>query len=132
MNRHIAKEWTVRLRSGITKQTRKHLGRNDGSRCCLGVLCDMAVEEGIIFPPGEFRPGTSKRGCLVFGGTRHNLPAPVREWAGMKSTYGQYPGEIGTGRSSTYGAPPSLALDNDAGADFAELADIIEQHVDAL
>ena len=132
MNRHIAKEWTARLRSGITRQTRKHLGRNDGSRCCLGVLCDMAVEEGIIRFPRPFRPSKTQRGCLVFAGARHNLPPEVRDWAQMKTNYGQYPGEIGTGRSSTYGAQPSLALDNDAGANFNEIAETIEQYVDAL
>ena len=132
MHRHIAKKWIARLRGGMTPQTRKHLGRNNGSRCCLGVLCDMAVEARVISAPVKFRPGTRERGCLVFAGSRHNLPAAVVDWAGLNTSYGQYPGDVGTGYSTTYEGKPSLALDNDAGANFNELADTIEQHVDAL
>lgn len=134
MNPRIAKEWTTRLRSDRTSQTQKHLGRLDGSRCCLGVLCDMAIEEGIIRSPRPFRPNKTQRGCLVFAGARHNLPPEVREWAQMKTNFGQYPGQILPGREALYGelAQPALALDNDAGATFQELADTIEQHVDGL
>lgn len=132
MDHQIAKQWTARLRSGITTQTRKHLGRNDGSRCCLGVLCDMAVEAGVISAPVKFRAGTKNRGCLVFAGSRHNLPPAVVNWAGLRTTYGQYPGEIRKGRAATNDANPSLALDNDGGATFTELASTIEEFADAL
>jgi|SRR6185503_9928008 len=41
MKRAIYEEWLRRLESGEIKQGRTYLGRFDGSRCCLGVLCDV-------------------------------------------------------------------------------------------
>lgn len=132
MLRRIGLKWTSRMRSGTIHQTRKHLGRNDGSRCGLGVLCDLAVEEGIIAPPRKYHTNAGPRGCVVYDGSRHNLPAAVVNWAGLKTSYAQYPGEITPGRGCTESGLPSIALDNDSGVSFSELADIIEQHLDAL
>ena len=48
MKQEIAEKWVERLRSGKITQCTSVLGRVTGARCCLGVLSDLAVEEGII------------------------------------------------------------------------------------
>lgn len=47
MNPAIKAEWVALLRSGIP-QLKGYLAKPDGSRCCLGVLCDMAVKQGLL------------------------------------------------------------------------------------
>ena len=44
MKKEIAEKWVAKLRSGEIKQGTGFLRRSTGERCCLGVLCDMAVE----------------------------------------------------------------------------------------
>lgn len=46
MRTPIKQEWVTRLRSGIP-QTTGRLAKGD-ARCATGVLCDIAVEHGII------------------------------------------------------------------------------------
>jgi hypothetical protein len=71
----VAKKWVAALRSGKIKQTRGQLGRESGSRCCLGVLCDLAVEEGVI-TKYRFNEGV--------------LPKEVIKWSGIKDSCGSY------------------------------------------
>jgi hypothetical protein len=105
----VATMWVAALRSGDTKQTRNRLGTMRGSRCCLGVLCDLAVKEGIIL---SFRNGEQW------------LPEKVARWAGI-NTFAQY-------------GPPSirqrsLVEDNDKSkCSFAQIADIIELNAKSL
>lgn len=100
----VARKWVAALRSGKIKQGRKQLGFTDGSRCCLGVLDDLAVEDGVI--DGYDLSGAA----LLF---------KVRQWAGLTTPCGNY----------SHGC---LALDNDNGKSFAEIADIIESQPDGL
>ncbi|HEY4832468.1 MAG TPA: hypothetical protein VIH61_07925, partial [Waddliaceae bacterium] len=50
MNKKIKKQWLKELRSGEWVQGRGKLMDNQDRACCLGVLCDIAVREGIIKP----------------------------------------------------------------------------------
>jgi len=45
MNKNIKKQWLKALRSGKYRQTRGKLKSQDGSMCCLGVLCDIQKVE---------------------------------------------------------------------------------------
>lgn len=91
MNEEIKERWLARLESGEIKQTRQYLGRPSGSRCCLGVLCDIAVEDGIIDPPvvrtmknyGDEKPPTN---YLEYDGQTGGLPQSVVEWAGLNNS----------------------------------------------
>lgn len=109
MNRAIGEKWIVDLRAG-PRQTKGVLFDGRG-HCCLGRLCVLAgVESSEIDPDGDF----------TFLGERFLLPRRVREWAGIKYSSGLY---------ARFG---SLAEDNDSGKTFAEIADIIEAHIDEL
>jgi hypothetical protein len=75
MNEKIKEEWLKRLRSGMYKQGTKQLHSiTDDTYCCLGVLCEIALEQGI---------------CKKVDGRYDNsdtiLPYSVQEWAELES-----------------------------------------------
>lgn len=113
MNREIGEKWIVALSK--YPQTKRFLGHGD-ARCCLGVLCDMAVEAGVIPPPIVERYGTH-----IYAGHNSTLPEAVIRWAEMRSDNGLYDrGDV------------SLAVINDSGATFAEIAVTIREHMEEL
>ncbi len=126
MDARIKAEWIKALRSGEYKQAKGDLrvrldpeGKEYGF-CCLGVLCDMyAKEKGIEKPwSGEGVGGCGDGVYTKFNGKQRNgtLVQEVKDWAGL---------EYGNGK---YTADNSLAIDNDNGKTFAEIADIIDKN----
>src|SRR5258708_5541718 len=106
----VAKKWVAALRSGKIKQTTGRLGRESGSRCCLGVLCDLAVKAKVI--DDFYLPGSA-------------LPESVRTWAGLSFDLGNYVSKRGNARD--------LTDDNDTSKkSFAKIADIIESQPEGL
>lgn len=53
MKKEIADKWIAALESGEYKQGQNVLRSDDGFYCCLGVLCELAVKEGVIKPWDE-------------------------------------------------------------------------------
>jgi hypothetical protein len=106
MNREIAEKWIADLRAN-PPQARLVLFDGTG-HCCLGRLCVLA---GMIPKRANTR--------YIFADNDATLPDEVMAWAEIHSSCGSYP----------YG---SLADDNDSGKTFAEIADIIEAHIDEL
>ena len=49
--RLLIDKWINALESGEYKQGKHNLRTNDDTFCCLGVLCDIAVKEGILKEP---------------------------------------------------------------------------------
>jgi hypothetical protein len=118
MNQNVKAKWTTALRSGKYQQGHGFLkinGKNgDEDRfCCLGVLCELAVEAGVTGRMGE---GYNTRYGKGYDTNASVLPAHVRNWAGMDSHAGSYD----YGQQSLTGA-------NDGGLSFSEIADIIEK-----
>ena len=127
MRRDIAEKWAYRLRHGHILQGKNVLAKGD-RRCCLGVLCDMAVEEGIVGVirdthdlSGEechiYDPTVSAACCAPYG-SHKVLPDKVMQWAGMRSECGSF--------EKANGNFTSLAVMNDNGYSFNEIADYIE------
>lgn len=112
----VAQAWVKALRSGKVEQAHGRLGMDDGSRCCLGVLCDLAVEAGII---------------KDFASDSNFLPGPVVDWAGLITRKAQYGKE-------TEEPSDRLALwkDNDGVGTtkktFSEISAIIESQPEGL
>lgn len=126
MNPEIKERWATRLESGDIKQTRGVLGRPNGNRCCLGVLCDIAVEDGIIAEPEETVHDDGKL-CLSFADSETDLPLEVMEWAELDSSdpdYGKLvPGGKHPGRMIT------LAHLNDTSKyNFKKIAQVVRKH----
>lgn len=119
MKKSIAKKWVKELRSGRYEQGIEKLVDHDDRFCCLGVLCNMAVDAGI----GEWVRGSVgwvfKTESDVDGDV---LPLEVRKWAGMDSCGGML----------NDGTLDTLTDLNDKGKSFKELADIIEENVERL
>jgi len=102
----VAKKWVAALRSGKYEQGTGQL-RNGDTYCCLGVLCDVALKEGVL----DIFPQTA--------GTLINVPV-VQKWSKLSNSWGGY---------SKKG---SLVDDNDANKTFSQIADIIESEPEGL
>lgn len=129
MNPEIKTKWIYRLRSGTIPQTSDVLGSVNGERCCLGVLCDIAVEAGIIEIRNEDH--NHQYGDYIYGidgdESQTSLPEKVQQWAGIDSGEGDVSVRV-ENLSGTYYKQTSLAVLNDCGSTFEEIADIIEEY----
>ena len=129
----IKAEWIRRLRSGQYKQCKWLLCRDDGLHCVLGVLAELAAEQGVVEKDavhgGKTVHGGKDEGCdwgdlTYFANDMGLLPDEVREWAGLIKA---------SGWCCHGGKQTSLILLNDEeGKTFAQLADIIESHPKGL
>jgi hypothetical protein len=128
MNQDIKKRWVEALRSGLYTQGREALCRIDdnGNRtwCCLGVLTDLARQEGIIFegdpePDVESLPYRNPQGFPV---SRNYLSRDVVLWSGITGvdSFANPVVQLPNG-----GTLPLAAL-NDSGVSFREIANLIE------
>lgn len=118
MKERVKDLWVEALLSGDYDQGRGYL-RSDKGFCCLGVLCDLAVEEGVGTwgKPGDVEV-TTDRTARAFEpkdseSSAWDLPPAVLEWAGIKTKTGLI-------------FDTSLADENDRGASFFDIAFVIE------
>lgn len=114
MNKEIKARWIAALRSGEYRQGRGWLKTEDDSYCCLGVLCELAVQDGII------RPTIKRDDLWWFDGTDTKLlPTPVIRWAELPDN-----SDVDAVHGGVHN---SLAELNDIGEySFAQIADVIE------
>lgn len=127
MNPEIKQKWVARLRSGLYPQGKTFL-ENNGQFCCLGVLCQIAVEAGVIGrianSDGLVRFGDLSDPSTINDATSNTvLPYKVSIWADLEGESDpcvkHEPGPRGQS---------SLSYLNDTvNADFDQIADAIEQ-----
>lgn len=99
-NTEVIEKWAALLESGEFSQARNALSRVSApeedvptdpanrtvGHCCLGVLCELAVREGIIGRPEQYGDSLSANGvALSYAGAESFLPMKVVEWAGLAS-----------------------------------------------
>ncbi len=137
MNPEIKAEWVARLRDPETKQTKGTLNRVTEDldpytgivpvgNCCLGVLCEIAAEKGVIERERDEEGGVigyvdkyeDEDGVVHRDIETGVLPSVVREWAGLSS--------FNPNVRDAGGRPRRLANLNDAGTTFPVLADLID------
>lgn len=142
MNPEVKTRWVDRLRSGEYKQGRDVLHRaSRNTYCCLGVLCDIALEEGVIdwwddagsTYYGDFeafqqdQDAKSEVDMLVAGADLYSdtdLPQAVLNWAGLEETPTI---EFSSGKGRGVVQRASLAqVNDDFQKSFKEIADLIE------
>lgn len=99
--------WVRALRSGKYRWGRKSLHPSESKFCCFGVLCEVAVQQGVI---------------KAYDPDRGLLPRVVREWAGLTSGYGDF--------HATRGELDTLVSLNDESKrnPFAKIANMIERN----
>lgn len=89
MNPEIKAKWVAALRSGKYQQGTGYLKRREANsaeyqHCCLGVLCELALEDGLKITTEE-RPAYMAHNTIsvTFGIETTTLPPEVSKWAGM-------------------------------------------------
>lgn len=124
MNAEVRARWVAALRSGRYARGTGLLKitYTDGStyHCCLGVLCELAVQDGLL----DARVSAIGTGKWHFRGSDGNgstavLPRVVQPWAGLSSCD---PGVVGND-----GVRVGLSVINDSNRyEFDGIADLIE------
>ena len=131
MKEEIKARWLAALRSGKYKQGRGRLARKSDAGedqfCCLGVLCELAVEDGVIDRiQGEevesIRYGKKDERWLQ---ETSYPPAAVLSWAGLDSR-NPVVGEGGLSLSH-YNDGFAMARTDIRPRSFNEIADLIER-----
>lgn len=112
MNPEIKAKWIAALRSGKYRQGKGVLRRAD-EFCCLGVLCDVVRKDvgGRWLKPSNIGVRNFKIGSET---DCHILPDGVIAFVGLPPCDGN---------------PFGVAVKNDKGASFAEIADHIEANL---
>ena len=135
MKREIADKWVAALRSGEYTQTTETLACDARSKhCCLGVLCELAIEDGVEMDVAEVEMDVPDANTYtMFAGEAGGLPESVQQWADVKSR-DAWVRKGAVDDSLLDRLPPrrlegekvSLAMLNDHGVEFGDIADIIE------
>jgi len=116
MDQIIKKEWAKRLRSEDYEQGQGYL-QAQGKFCCLGVLCDIAADAGIVAP--EAGHGFIEH--FKYDGADNVLPVSVENWAG---TGGPCPEVLYNGEDTSL-----WKLNDNEELTFNEIADLIEEQL---
>lgn len=125
MNQEVKAQWVAALRGGEYEQGRDRLVsiKADGSKayCCLGVLCDLAVEAGVqvTVAEREWRHSDGVVAAIEYDDQRFSPPSAVLMWAGVGSPIEGFLVPWGDDRTD-------VANLNDDGQSFATIADLIE------
>lgn len=77
MDRKIKKLWVDELRGGDFEQGKNQL-RKGNACCCLGVLCELAWEQGVPVVIRKYPDDTYN-----YDGVEGTLPQSVYVWAGL-------------------------------------------------
>ena len=121
MNAEKKKLWVDALRSGKYRQGKDALQSSPGHFCCLGVLCDLARLEGIGEWDDKIIMGRVEPTFETASSSERNyLPREVRAWADMAWA---------SPSVTRNGFSRPLAVLNDQGISFDEIADIIDEQL---
>lgn len=133
INKSIARRWVARLRSGELQQGKgllSYYGEDDTRRfCCLGVLCELAVEDRVI-KPGE----RNWNGTVIYDDMSGMPSIAIRDYIGVDDWHVTVPAENLDGSGEWHKADEatvSVALDtlnDNADWTFEQIADAIERH----
>lgn len=116
MKQEIAEIWIEALESERFKQGTGQLRHDDDTYCCLGVLCQLAVENGVIEEPELNSEGDH----YLYARSNAFLPPEVMDWSGMKSDNGDL------------GYRSLVALNDGDGFNFSQIAKTIRENVTDL
>ena len=127
MNQDIKTRWLEALRSGRYKQGKGSLRTTDDQYCCLGVLCDLAVQDGIV----EWEPHRDE-GADVYeiDGLLGSLSYEVRVWAGISDDAGRCePVYLDIGERTIFVGDSLIQLNDQTEIpfNFEQIADVIEE-----
>lgn len=124
MNPEVKEKWLSALRSGEFTQGKNLLHKvnpetQEETYCCLGVLCAIAVKDGVIEAP--LKRGIAQAAeepYYVYASSTAFLPTQVQIWAGVDSDNGEFYDDDNQ---------DSLIRLNDDGIPFTDIATVIEE-----
>ncbi len=120
MNKQAVKKWIRALRSRKYAQGTEYLNK-DGKFCCLGVACHIFAKElGLKTKVDE--DGNGK--YISYNRVMDYMPPKLMKFLGLRTRDGEYINENGE--------LLNLAEDNDNGASFEIIAQIIESNPEKL
>lgn len=122
----VKKKWTEALRSGRYTQGKDSLRDVNDNFCCLGVLCDIAKQEGVI-PEPWFSPTYDEwnYGKVSDSDSRSGtLPVSVQDWA-----YADFDPEDKQLSDPELGDKTASDWNDSYGADFNKIANLIEEYL---
>lgn len=127
MDQVVKREWIDALRSGAYRQGRRALHTvidQQDEFCCLGVLCDLAFQAGVI-------SRELNGGIYMYGDQGAELPLEVQQWAGLEHAdppveHAEHDAQI---VSRWAASDNTLAYLNDTGYDFGTIASLIEDQL---
>lgn len=147
MRQDIKTRWVAELRSGLP-QTEGVLATSKGTDdipegyCCLGVLCEVAVKDGVV---SKYVCDSEDCPDVEYDGEKSTLPAAVMDWAGLDESNPEIEFTVHeaeeliekAGVSAGWAIPGangkvsiSLAdLNDDFKLNFEEIADLIEERL---
>ncbi len=117
---YMRDRWIPALRSGDYVQGHGALRSQDDRYCCLGVLTDLLVQDGLI-PAWDLFQDDEGPPTYAVDGERHYLPTQVRDAIGTQNM-------MAFERLSGPDDGVTLVELNDAAScSFADIADVIEK-----
>jgi len=141
MDPGIRKKWVEALRSGKYEQNKHGLcavdpdGGDGMAHCCLGVLCELALEGGVLSAACR---KVDESGRVWFVGRSAYLPGDVVKWSGLPVSdpivrFDDAIARLGDRDAQRARASGALSHDivtlselNDAGVSFEGIAAIVE------
>ena len=115
MKKELKEKWVAALRSGNYQQGRYALKRTNNTYCCLGVLCEVGGETFEFQPPSELIDYPTACQLKRFPYQTAYLPSQLYTEFGLDK---QITREL-------------IALNDDKGLTFSEIADYIEANIPA-
>lgn len=118
MREEVKDRWVAALRSGQYRQAQGDLQDGQGF-CCLGVLCQLAVDEGVISAP------ELESDIYRYDGEAAVLPRSVMSWSGVLTSSGELDG-VDLGEDEVVSTNLTSLNDSECW-DFSRIADLIER-----
>lgn len=125
MDPEIKQLWLNALRSGEYSQAMGRLKR-DGAFCCLGVLCEIAVANGVIEVEDVNRGVLGVIGKYGESDESSELPFVVAEWAGLDCPNPWVEVVLHDGTTREFALSD---VNDDLNKNFLEIADLIEEQL---
>lgn len=89
--------WIDALRSGEYKQIKSQLGKDGVGYCCLGVACEVAIQNGLAI-----ERTVNSRGDIDFDEGGCELTSTVMEWYGFDNECVELEDKTAMGLNDTY------------------------------
>lgn len=143
MNPEVKAQWLSALRSGEWPQGRDELNDGEGRYCCLGVLCEMAKDQGVtdmweVDGQTDMRIYGNREAYEAspweYDGSWSSVPVNVQQWAGLDDhdpyvtvplTHPEF-AKLRQWNAISRNGRARVSTLNDNGFTFEEIADLID------